>query len=581
MLSLYLFIYYILLLLLLCTYQQAALNSSTTSELVSKSVEAESEVFDSHANPNKEILVDNFRFTKAEDIMFALEMDGEYVFNLLCKKINEKPSTKSNQDTSMLEVIATVILRCFDTNAIEELYLVNLLHFNEPDVGLWKGMKANWALALQQSLPKNLDEYKELQQNELFFDNNGRPAGIDSFNFIRDLQWNNMEKEIEAIPVSIFRFWDQKDMKEKLFRCMEMNLFFTDSIHRFQNLIHIMTAMIKIRCKMASIQNEEDASKELDFKKQLENGKIRNPTVKEEFVKVIKEFKIPVEKVFIDSISEEYFSKTSAVAKVQSYLNIMYKYAGKEIDIMIDHFTNTAVYAVVIEDIIDRTVDKFHWNQNVILFLNRGATAIMHTEIWKRFLMARDEIFKTEDKIFMKAIKTVRELIHEDNSSLTFYSELEKSITKEALEQKQTVINQENETMQKKLKKRKFKVPYARKNEDTKIPFEKVTLSSAEMANTMEQKDTLLEKSDVVSNEEKLSADTSINTIPIHNRPSPIKEYRYNEFERSGRLSRNRVRDSKGTFITFYSNFSRKLMIPTPNNLYLWSFFSHGTNKKW
>ena len=135
--------------------------------------------------------------------------------------------------------------------------------------------------------------------------------------------------------------------------------------------------------------------------------------------------------------------------------------------------------------------------------------------------------------------------------------------------------------MQKKLKKRKFKVPYARKNEDTKIPFEKVTLSSAEMANTMEQKDTLLEKSDVVSNEEKLSADTSINTIPIHNRPSPIKEYRYNEFERSGRLSRNRVRDSKGTFITFYSNFSRKLMIPTPNNLYLWSFFSHGTNKKW
>ena len=33
-----------------------------------------------------------------------------------------------------------------------------------------------------------------------------------------------MEKEIEAIPVSIFRFWDQKEMKEKLFHCMEMNL---------------------------------------------------------------------------------------------------------------------------------------------------------------------------------------------------------------------------------------------------------------------------------------------------------------------------------------------------------------------
>ena len=76
------------------THQKTALNSSNPSELVSKSVEAESEVFDSHANPNKEILIDNFRFTKAEDIMFALEMDVEYVFNFLCKKINEKPYTK-------------------------------------------------------------------------------------------------------------------------------------------------------------------------------------------------------------------------------------------------------------------------------------------------------------------------------------------------------------------------------------------------------------------------------------------------------------------------------------------------------
>ena len=78
-------------------------------------------------------------------------------------------------------------------------------------------MKADWALALRKALPKNLDEYKELQQNELFFDNNGRPAAIDSFKFIRDLQWNNMEKEIEAIWVRIFRFWDQKDMKEIFF----------------------------------------------------------------------------------------------------------------------------------------------------------------------------------------------------------------------------------------------------------------------------------------------------------------------------------------------------------------------------
>ena len=80
------------------------------------------------------------------------------------------------------------------------------------------------------------------------------------------------------------------------------------------------------------------------------------------------------------------------------------------------------------------------------------------------------------------------------------------------MEQKQTVTNQENQTMQKKLQKKNFKVPYARKNEDTKIPSEKVNLSSAEMANTMEQKNTLLEKSVVVSNEEKLAAD---NIIPI------------------------------------------------------------------
>ena len=168
-----------------------------------------------------------------------------------------------------------------------------------------------------------------------------------------------MEKEIEAIPVSIFRFWDQKEMKEKLFCCIELNFFFTDSIHRCQNIIHMMTAMIKIRCKMASIENEEDASKELDFKTQTEDGTIRNPTIKEEFVKVIKEFKVPVEKKIIDSILEEYFSKHSMATRIHGYLNIMYKYAGKDIYIMIEHFTNTPVYAVVIEVIIETTMVNF------------------------------------------------------------------------------------------------------------------------------------------------------------------------------------------------------------------------------
>ena len=55
----------------------------------------------------------------------------------------------------------------------------------------------------------------------------------------------------------------------------------------------------------------------------------------------------------------------------------------------------------------------------------------------------------------------------------------------------------------------------------------------------MEQTDTTLGKSDVVLNEAKLSADNNIIPINILNRLSPIKQYRYNEFERFGRLSRN------------------------------------------
>ena len=65
-----------------------------------------------------------------------------------------------------------------------------------------KKMEADWALALCQALPKNLDEYKELQQNKSFNNNSGRPAGINSCNFNRDLQWNNMEKERETFSLN-------------------------------------------------------------------------------------------------------------------------------------------------------------------------------------------------------------------------------------------------------------------------------------------------------------------------------------------------------------------------------------------
>ena len=75
---------------------------------------------------------------------------------------------------------------------------------------------------------------------------------------------------------------------------------------------------------MANIRNEENAClKNWISKHKKTDGKIRNPTIKEEFVKVRKEFKILVEKMFIDLISEEDFYKTSAMARVTSYLNIM------------------------------------------------------------------------------------------------------------------------------------------------------------------------------------------------------------------------------------------------------------------
>ena len=115
-------------------------------------------------------------------------MDGEHVYDLLYKRICERPYAKANERTAIIEEVAIIILRCFDKNTIEELYLVNLLNFEEPVVGTWKGVKADWAVAVREALPKILEEIKGLQQNELYFDNDGRPVGINPFNFIRDLQ---------------------------------------------------------------------------------------------------------------------------------------------------------------------------------------------------------------------------------------------------------------------------------------------------------------------------------------------------------------------------------------------------------
>ena len=63
----------------------------------------------------------------------------------------------------------------------------------------------------------------------------------------------------------------------------------------------------------------------------------------------------------------------------------------------------------------------------------------------------------------------------------------------------------------------------------------------------MDHKKTTLGKSDGGCDEEKLKADTTIIPIKLLDRPSPLKVYRHQEFERIGRLSRNRAKHSKGT----------------------------------
>ena len=82
------------------------------------------------------------------------------------KRIDEKHS-KATEHTSILEVFATMALRCFDKDATEELYLINLLTFDSSQVDRWKGMVAFWELALEKQVPKNLFNLEELHQNKL------------------------------------------------------------------------------------------------------------------------------------------------------------------------------------------------------------------------------------------------------------------------------------------------------------------------------------------------------------------------------------------------------------------------------
>ena len=57
----------------------------------------------------------------------------------------------------------------------------------------------------------------------------------------------------------------------------------------------------------------------------------------------------------------------------------------------------------------------------------------MNIEIWKRFIYKRDEFFNNADKKNDTTNKLVWELIKEDNTSLTLFSEVEKLLQKRNL----------------------------------------------------------------------------------------------------------------------------------------------------
>ena len=59
------------------------------TESVPSGVDDESSAFESFAIPNKAFLVKNSRFTLPEDILFALEMDGDNINELMYIDLRE------------------------------------------------------------------------------------------------------------------------------------------------------------------------------------------------------------------------------------------------------------------------------------------------------------------------------------------------------------------------------------------------------------------------------------------------------------------------------------------------------------
>ena len=86
------------------------------------------------------------------------------------------------------------------------------------------------------------------------------------------------------IPECVLGFWNEKDVKEYIFKVMENNLFLSNLEFKNEGIIHLLIAMWKIRCKMRSVQNEEKEMKLVIFLIQEDDGTIRNATASEEFV---------------------------------------------------------------------------------------------------------------------------------------------------------------------------------------------------------------------------------------------------------------------------------------------------------
>ena len=114
-----------------------------------------------------------------------------------------------------------------------------------------------------------------------------------------------------------------------------------------------------------------------------------------------------------------------------------------------------------------------------------------------------------------------------------------------------------NAAKQEKSKKRKFKIPFAKKEKQDysdQIPHRREFPSKAEMVATTGQKNTTMVSSVLSCDEDKFSADNiyNTNTISTSITIKQTKEYNRSDTWRTGRLSQNRVRDLQGIFVFIF-----------------------------